>query len=177
MTEPLLERVGLLSDSHGRAEITRRAVDRLLENGAEVLVHLGDVETVQVLDALAVARPGGDEQMPAYVVFGNTDYDSDRLSRYANDLGLIVSHPMGRLATPRGVLAFCHGHQPRLLSDALAEPVAYLCHGHTHRAKDERHGRTRVINPGALFRARPKTVALLDAKNDRLRFLQLPEPA
>ena len=34
-----------------------------------------------------------------------------------------------------------------------------------------RIGRTRVINPGALFRASEKTVALLDTDTDRLEYV------
>jgi predicted phosphodiesterase len=47
----------------------------------------------------------------------------------------------------------------------------YLLHGHTHVKRDERVGRTRVINPGALHRAREKTVAVLDTATDMLTFL------
>jgi hypothetical protein len=35
---------------------------------------------------------------------------------------------------------------------------------------DRRNGRVRVINPGALYRASPKTVATLDLKADELRY-------
>ena len=51
------------------------------------------------------------------------------------------------------------------------EGVAYLCHGHTHATRDERLGPTRVINPGALFRARRHTVAVLDLARDEVSFL------
>ena len=36
---------------------------------------------------------------------------------------------------------------------------------------DSRQGRVRVINPGALYRAARKTVAVLDTVADDLRFL------
>jgi predicted phosphodiesterase len=35
-------------------------------------------------------------------------------------------------------------------------------YGHTHQAAEHRTGKTRVINPGALHRARPKTFVVLD---------------
>jgi predicted phosphodiesterase len=47
----------------------------------------------------------------------------------------------------------------------------YLLHGHSHLTRDERVGRTRIINPGALHRAREKTVALLDTATDALKFI------
>jgi hypothetical protein len=39
--------------------------------------------------------------------------------------------------------------------------------------RDERFGRTRIINPGALFRASEKTVALLDTEADQLDYLRI----
>ena len=44
----------------------------------------------------------------------------------------------------------------------LGQQHDYLLQGHTHVPHDQRIGRTRLINPGALHRARTKTVATLD---------------
>lgn len=168
-----MPRIGLLSDSHGRAATTRHAVQTLLDQGADVLLHLGDVGTVEVIDALAAHAPGQGRQIEAHVVFGNTDWDAAALGDYARDLGIAVDHPLGRLALRGGALVFCHGHVAADMQRALAEGARYLCHGHTHRALDQRAGPTRVINPGALFRASEYTVALLDTEEDALRFLSV----
>jgi predicted phosphodiesterase len=45
--------------------------------------------------------------------------------------------------------------------------------GHSHVPSEQRSGRVRIINPGALYRAATKTVALLDLARDRLEFLTL----
>jgi len=176
-----LPRIGLLSDSHGQAATTRRAVHVLLEQRAELLVHLGDVGTVEVIDALLATGPDG-KAVESHLVFGNTDWDAAALGRYAAEVGIIVDHPTGRLSLGGSgggggggdeggsELVFCHGHEPAVTRAALAEGVAYLCHGHTHVASDEREGQTRVINPGALFRARRYTVALLETESDTLTF-------
>ena len=164
-----MPRIGLLSDSHGRAATTRRAVDVLLEHGAERLLHLGDIGSVEVIDALLAAGPSG-AAVASHVVFGNTDWDAAALGKYAKELGVVVDHPSGRLSLEAGDLVFCHGHEPAVSRAALAEPVRYLCHGHTHVAADSREGDTRVINPGALCRARRYTVALLDTESDTVTF-------
>ncbi len=169
-----MARIGLLSDSHGHAATTRRAVALLLEHGVDRLVHLGDVGTADVLDALAVKANGGDGQMPAHVVFGNTDWDVQMLGRYARDLGLSVDHPLGMLSLDAGQLAFCHGHDTQAMGQALTAGVRWLCHGHTHQASDTRQGATRIINPGALHRARRHSVAVLDTDADELTLLDVP---
>ncbi len=175
--------IGLISDTHGRHLLTRQAVRILLAAGAGELIHLGDVGTCAVLEELLVATPGpdsdGDSQrlqtLPVHLVFGNADGDISNLARYARELGLDVQHPAGRLTLEDGrSLAFTHGHDRRLLAAALEEHVAYLCHGHTHRAADTHQGPTRIINPGALCRAARYSVALLDTAQDRLTFLEVP---
>lgn len=139
-----------------------------------MLIHLGDVGTMEVIDALAVHRPGSDEQIEAHLVWGNTDWDTDALERYAQSLGVQVDHPMGTIDTGQGKLCFTHGHRDDLMARAAADGVRYLCHGHTHTAIDQRQGGTRVINPGALFRADKYTVALLDTASGALTFYELP---
>ena len=49
----------------------------------------------------------------------------------------------------------------------------YVFHGHTHRQRDEKIGKTRVINPGALGGARyePRTVCIVDLDKDDVRFI------
>ncbi len=164
-------RIGLLADSHGRAQTTARGVHRLLDAGAELLIHLGDVGSVEVIDALLVSDAKGGGSLPVHLVFGNTDWDRQSLWQYATDLGVTVDHPVGKLAIAgRGELVFLHGDDTTAMQRALADKPAYLCHGHSHRQLDQKLGPTRVINPGALFRAERYTVALLDPRQDRVEF-------
>lgn len=147
----------------------------LREQGAELLLHLGDVGTVEVIDEL-VPDPDAGGHAAARLVFGNTDWDMDNLGRYAESLGVSNDHPVGTLALPDGgELVFMHGDDEAAMVQALTRQVRYLCHGHTHRASDQRRGKTRIINPGALFRAREYTVAVLDTHADALAFYPVPE--
>ena len=172
-----MTRIGLLADSHGRAEVTQRAVRLLVDAGAEVLVHLGDLCSDQVIDALGEGVDDrGRLSPPAHVVFGNMDLNVPAMTEYAQHLGIAVDHPVGRLAVGEGrTLIFQHGDRPAAMDRAVSDGVDYLCHGHTHEARNERFGRTRVINPGALCRARSYSVALLDAAGDVVRFLDVPK--
>ena len=157
--------IGLLADSHGRADTTARAVEALTAHGAETLLHLGDVGTEAVLDEL-VGRN-------ARVVFGNCDWDEKALARYAELVGIRVDHPMGILEVGGRRIAYTHGHIESMMSQAVRDGVDYLCHGHTHDIRDERVGATRIINPGALFRARRYTSALLDPSSGTVRWIEI----
>jgi len=158
-----MPKIGLLSDSHGQVVATRAAIRTLMDAGADLILHMGDIGSEQVLDELIY-------DLPVHVVFGNTDWDWEPLGKYAGHLGLIVNHPVGRLEIDGRVVVFQHGHDHAAMSAALAQQVAYLCHGHTHMKRDEQIGMTRIINPGALQRAREYTVAMLDTQQDQVTF-------
>jgi len=158
--------LGILSDSHGRADTTRLAVKLLRDRGAELLLHLGDIGSEQVIDELV--------GHPARIVFGNCDWNDRELGCYAEIVGITNDHPIGRLTIDAKSVAFTHGHLIEPMEQAMLDGVDYLLHGHTHELRDERIGHTRVINPGALFRAARYTAALLDPHADRLEILALP---
>jgi putative phosphoesterase len=168
-----LARIGLLSDSHGRAKTTQQAVDLLVSQGAELLIHLGDVGTMEVIDALIAVPPGRDAPLEAHLVFGNVDWDADNLTTYAQELGVHVDHPVGFLDFDGQTLAFLHGHDEQRIDQAMSCRPRWFCHGHSHRQLDENKGDTRIINPGALFRASRYTVALLDTRTNQLQFFSL----
>ena len=165
-------RLGILSDTHGRADACRLAVRILLDMGANAFAHCGDVGAKDVLDALAGHA--------AWFVWGNNDFDRPRLAAYARDIGLECLDDFGRFNFAGRQFAITHGDQPGLVTPVRRAAEAgqapqgvevrddYLLTGHTHVSHDRRIGRLRWINPGALYRARPLTVALLDASADEL---------
>ena len=156
--------VGILSDTHDRAGATAAAVELLRKGGAEFFIHCGDVGSEHILDDLAGLR--------AAFVWGNNDWDRLSLQRYAQDLGLICYGSFGELELGGKKFAVMHGDDVRLRQRVLDEQRHdYLLQGHTHVRSDQRVGRVRCINPGALHRARQKSVALLDTDTDALTFL------
>jgi putative phosphoesterase len=156
--------VGILSDTHGKAEIAAAAVKLLVSRGCEYLIHCGDVGGQRVLDALAGHR--------AMFVFGNNDWDRAELSRYAKDLGIACGDDHGKLTLGGKLAVVTHGDDNRFVHRVLTDQIVdYLFLGHSHVPMDRRQGRVRVINPGALHRAAEKTVALLNTETDALEFL------
>ncbi len=128
-----MPRLGLLADSHGHAAPTRLGVRILLDAGAEQLIHLGDIGTESVIDELVT-------EVETRIVFGNTDWNWQPLARYAEHVGLFVDHPVGRLKLDGKLLVYQHGDHRQAMAAAVAQQAAYLCHGHTHVAADDRIG-------------------------------------
>lgn len=171
--------LGLLSDTHGQRQRARLAVRLLQERGATAFVHCGDVGGAGVLEELAGLR--------AWVVWGNVDDPTAGLVRFAESLGVTVAREVPlRIELDGRVLGVGHGHEPvfsrletfadqrdaRLLRGPW-QGCHYVLHGHTHVPRDERVGPLRFINPGALHRASPPTVATLDLATDTVGFWQV----
>ncbi len=155
-------KIGIVSDSHGKVSVLRRALALLVERGAEAIVHCGDIGSGECITALS------ETNLPAYAVAGNMDRHARRLQSQADADNVRFS--MDTILIPLGddkYLAATHGNNPRIMAELIAdERFDYLCHGHTHQPRDEKIGSTRVINPGALRHAHPPSAAILDTETD-----------
>lgn len=154
--------IGLLSDTHDRFKSAQAAVQTLRANGAQYLLHAGDVGEESIIDLLS----GG----PAAFVWGNNDMRCTSLAQYAADVGVTCLDSSGELELEGKKIALVHGDHDKAVRRILEEQQHdYLITGHTHMRHDRRVGRVRWINPGALHRVGVKTVALLDTSSDVLR--------
>ena len=157
-------RVGLLSDTHDRFEAAAAAMRVLRDAQAEAFLHAGDVGSERIIDLLAGEN--------AAFVWGNNDLDRQELSRYAEKLCIKCLDVFGEITLGGKLFAITHGDDQQLIDRVLKEQRHdYLITGHTHVKHDRRIGRVRWINPGALYRAREKTVAILDTESDELQLL------
>ena len=170
--------LGILSDTHGCSARTAHAIRVLQEAGAEAFVHCGDIGSEAVFDQLA--------GLPAWFVWGNSDTPGPILKRYVQSLGLTLPEeiPLWLELAGKSLIVF-HGHEPQFHpiaelhrigdSQRLKQIIGadYLLFGHSHVAFNERIDSFRAINPGALHRARPYTVATLDLTQDIVRFWQI----
>ena len=140
----------------------------LQANGAEVLVHCGDLIEPEMVAACT--------SLPCYFVFGNND--SNRVDEIQAAIA-IVSNAVclkwgGEIELGGKRIAVIHGHLHKEVRRLLAVSPDYMFSGHSHIAADWREAGTRRINPGALHRASQFSVAVLDLENDDLRFLPVP---
>ncbi len=164
-------KIGIVSDSHGRAKCLRAAMDVLVASGVEAIVHCGDIGSVECVKVLASAG------IDAYAVAGNMDRHVSRLQTVANASGLNFSWEVVEVPIGEGKhLVATHGHDRNVLAGLITGgQFPYVCHGHTHKARDERIGNVRVINPGALHHTRRHTVAIIDTHIDTVEYITTEE--
>ena len=147
-------KIGVLSDTHG---LLRPEARSALE-GCEAILHGGDINRREIIDALA-------DIAPVYVVRGNNDGD------WAEQIPTFLDF---RLAG----LRVCMAHKRRDLPGDLS-PYDLAVYGHSHRYEEARAGRTLLLNPGSCGPRRfnqPITLAILETDAGRVaaRRVELP---
>lgn len=139
-------------------------------------MHCGDVGGEAVFEQFAGLR--------TWFVWGNMDFPDPTLERYVESLGVQAPRVIPvEIELDGHTIAVYHGHEShftRLMRPIERRDFAafgkltagwdYVLFGHTHRATDTRVEHVRLINPGALQRARVFTVATLDLARDTLKF-------
>ena len=155
--------IGILADSHNQIERLDAALEMLDSLGARVIFHCGDVGSIEAFEALTAYE--------CYVVLGNTDRLASPVRKKLAETSVTLLEPGDPVEINGKQIALAHGHLRSKMEKYIAsQELDYLLHGHSHKTRDERFGRTRVICPGALERATLKTVATLDVRRDRLQF-------
>ena len=124
-------KIGIISDTHRKLKKAKKALNVLLENGAEFIVHAGDIVEVGVLDLLKNCGR-------RYVaVYGNNDA---HLVSHHKDYNLVQEPYYFKLADTKFKLM----HLPFYMNPD-AEVVLF---GHTHKFKSEFNNGTLFLNPG-----------------------------
>jgi putative phosphoesterase len=168
-------KIGVISDTHDRTADVRVAVALLVERGVDLVLHCGDIESIETVHLFA--------QLPTHFVFGNWDgdwisgvhcglavpapdgkkRDDTRLRHAIHEIGGVLHEPWGDLELGGKAIAWVHGNDRKLLRELERSACYdYLFYGHTHVAEQHRAGRTLMVNPGALFRIGVKQFAVLD---------------
>ena len=152
-----------VSDSHGDVAITRRAVRQITLLHPVRVFHCGDIGSPEVIECFA--------QLPTRFVFGNCDFEREELSQTSESVFSSPIEDIQQETIQNKTFFVYHGTHWNTLERAVGfQEFDYVAHGHTHEKRDERVGRTRIINPGALTRAREFTFASLELDNDLLTF-------
>ncbi len=120
-------KIVVISDTHGDFYELKRVAMR--ENGADLFLHAGDVESF-----------GGEEIRPFAAVKGNCDYG---MSKFPNEYWYMT--PYGKLYMK---------HHPILLKEEVQRlqeaHVKIFIHGHTHIKEARKIGDLYIFCPGSL---------------------------
>ena len=134
-------KIGVLSDTHTKVKRAKAALDMLIQNGAEFIIHAGDIVEKETLDLL-------EECEKKYIaVYGNNDA---HLLEYHNKYHLVQEPYYFKLANTKFKLM----HLPFYMNSD-AEVIIF---GHTHQFEVEFVKGVLFLNPGEVC-ARNKPVS------------------
>jgi putative phosphoesterase len=161
-------RIGIVSDSHGHQANVSAALEMLADRGVSIILHCGDID-----DAATVRLFAG---IPTNFVLGNCDVDLTEIKEAAESSGGFFHGRFAELVLAGRRIAVVHGDDPARFQAAIGSgDYDYVFFGHTHEAGERQVGKTWVINPGALFRAKPKTAVVLDLESGEREWLRVAE--
>jgi putative phosphoesterase len=124
-------KIGIISDTHKKINRAKKAIDYLIEEGADYILHAGDVVQIEVLEYLK-------EKIPYVAVFGNNDY---HLYRYIDEFNLVYEPYKFKLDNHTFKLM----HYPTKMFPLDTDVVVY---GHTHIEDITYNGKNLILNPG-----------------------------
>ncbi|MCF6309490.1 MAG: YfcE family phosphodiesterase [Sulfurimonas sp.] len=134
-------RIGVISDTHSKVKKAQRALDVLIKDGAEFIIHAGDIVEVETLELLKNCG------LKYVAVYGNNDA---HLATYHADFNLVQEPYFFKIADTKFKLM----HLPFYMSPD-ADVVIF---GHTHTFDSDFKGNTLFLNSGEVC-ARSKPVS------------------
>ncbi len=148
-------KIGIISDTHNAIEATSKIVSKLIESGAEYLIHAGDIGE-------DVARYLAGLEIPLIAVYGNTD-----TSILQEILPQIHKEPCYFQIEDK---SFKLMHHPYFLTP----DCDVIIYGHLHRFECD-FKRSLYINPGEVCaREKPRNeAALLDTEKMSVVYIWL----
>jgi uncharacterized protein len=159
-------RLGLISDTHGQVDVTRLAVRMFESLDVERVLHCGDIGSPEVVALFA--------PWPTDFVFGNCDTDQKLLRSAIDRAGKVCHDEFGDLEIEGVRIALVHSHNRRLFAASVGSGrYNTICYGHTHIAAVEKRGDTLLVNPGAIYRATPHSVAVLELPQNTATIVEL----
>ena len=124
-------KIGILSDTHKKIKLAQKVITHLIQNGAEFLVHGGDIVEPEILELL---KKSG---LKYVAVYGNSDA---HLVNYHNSYNLVQEPYYFKLANTKFKLM----HLPFYMNPD-ADIVIF---GHTHIFECDFKNNTLFLNPG-----------------------------
>lgn len=158
--------VGIISDTHENTRIVVRAIEVLKRRAPTIVVHCGDIVSPPTVERFI--------DLPMRFVLGNNDLERSGLRKICSDLGFGGIEDSCTFTHAEKSFYVYHGTSLRILNQAIdSQQYDFILHGHTHEERNEVIGKTRVINPGALYSAERYTVAFLKPETGDVEFVEV----
>ncbi len=141
-----MTKIAILSDSHDNIWNLEKALAQVNAQGADVLLHLGDLVAPFIVAQLAEAFAG-----PIHIIEGNNDGDGRLQLQVASKFPHVTLHgPYAELSIGGRQVAMIHYPEP---ARRIAQSGQFdlVCYGHNHLQNWEQIGECFLVNPGEVM--------------------------
>ena len=136
-------KIAIISDTHDNVLKTKKCLEELSKKGIKQIFHLGDFCSPFMIDLF--------KEFNVKAVLGNNDADVFRIMTKIKNLEFKLQDQLYEINVGNNKVALYHGTSKEIV-EAVAKSGLYdvLCHGHTHKVRNEKIGKTLVLNPRTL---------------------------
>ena len=158
--------IGIISDTHDNVANVLKAKEIFKEKGVKLVLHAGDVIAPKTIDFF--------EGLEVWFVKGNCDGDIPMITKKAEAIGCKYLGEEVEFELEGKKFCMYHGTNQEKLDELIKSgKYDYVITGHTHETRNEKIGKTRVINPGAHYYIGTNTIATLDIGKDEVEFIDI----
>jgi hypothetical protein len=135
--------LGVISDTHDRTPLIRKAVELFNDRKVAAVLHCGDFVAPFSL------IPFKELKCPFYAVFGNNDGEREGLKNTFAANGWSLNERPWSFELSGYKIAILHEPAPlqKLIAEGAHDLIVY---GHTHESHFEKKEKTMLVNPGEM---------------------------
>lgn len=162
-------KIGVVADTYNNREGLKTLLDRFLVGGARWLFVCGGLGSAEMVELL--------KPWQVYVVRGERETNWQSIEVALQKARLQSSLTTELTTSLEGKrIAMCYGDDMHVVTQWIKSgEFDYIFHGHNLRRRDEKIGKTRVIDPGALGgpRYQNRSGCLIDLGSDEVKFVEI----
>lgn len=162
-------KIGVVSDTRDNRNELKLLLDRFLVAGVRWLFHCGALGSADMVDLL--------KPWQVFIVRGEREANWQAIEAALQRARLQSSLPTEFTTSLEGKrIAMCHGDDLRIVNHWIKSgEFDYILHGHTLRRRDEKIGRTHLVNPGTLSgpRQQKHSGCVIDLGTDEVKFIEI----
>jgi uncharacterized protein len=158
-------RILVMSDSHDNIVRLRHVLGFAKVEKFDAVIHCGDWDSPLAVSEISKSR------IKLYGVLGNADIDN-RMVQQLFEVCEEFDENFLDLRLDNKKIGI--HHFPTGLNDAiLSQEYDLLFCGHSHKRKDEKYRKTRIVNVGALHRTDSPCFVVYDTQKDKVEFVEV----
>ena len=166
-------KVGIISDTHDNIPTCNKLIPHFLEENIEVLIHCGDIIAPFMK---RVFVPLHEKGVKMYGVIGNNDGEISGLMEVLGKIMKLTPDFYELEFDDKLFLVVHHLPESLIQSIAASRKFDYIVKGHLHEKRNEKIGKTRIINPGEAcgYLTGIGSIAVLDTYLDSVEYFDVP---